>query len=40
MRQYPVKRIIKHLEDSDIFHDYEDFECFEVIYHEEVTFLA
>ena len=39
MRQYPVKKIIKHLEDSDIFHDYEDFECFDTIYHEEITFL-
>ena len=39
MNQFIVKKIINNLDKFDILHDYEDYECFEVIYNEEVTFL-
>ena len=39
MRQFPIKKIIKHLQANDILSDHEDYESFEVICSDEITFL-
>ena len=39
MKQYPIKKIIKHIIDNDILYDYNDAEAMDVAYDDDVSLL-